>query len=452
VLGRLATVLAVVAVVLLAALGLAFRNAREVLLSVAAVALGLLLLLAVMSAARWEWNLMNLLALPLMLGTGIDYGIHMQLALRRSPDRRSAMRGVGRALLLCAATTVVGFGSLGFSSNAGLASLGRVCAAGVACMAVAAIGLLPAWWDAFVGARAAEKVRPPAAPPRIYRAFFWRCGLSVARVLPRRVLRLLCRRGARVFRWCVPARVETVVANLLPVFDGDRAAAEAAARRVFDEFGLKLADLWRAEAGHDIAPLVRAVGGWEALDAAQAAGRGLLLITPHLGNWEFGAPLILRRGLTLNVLTLAEPGADFTALRDAARRRGGVRTHVVGGDPFAFVEIIKRLQSGEAVALLMDRPPSASAVRVELFGKPFDASIAVAELARASGAAVLPVTVCRDGDAYAVRVLGEVNYDRAALGDRAARIALTGEILRAFEPSIRQHPDQWFHFVPLWPR
>jgi uncharacterized membrane protein YdfJ with MMPL/SSD domain len=72
--------------------------------------------------------------------------------------RSDAMRGVGRALILCAATTVAGFGSLGFSSNAGLASLGRVCAVGVACMAVAGIGLLPAWWGAFFGG-----ARPPRA-------------------------------------------------------------------------------------------------------------------------------------------------------------------------------------------------------------------------------------------------------------------------------------------------
>ena len=38
----------------------------------------------------------------------------------------------------------------------------------------------------------------------------------------------------------------------------------------------------------------------------------------------------------------------------------------------------------------------------------------------------------------------------AAIGDRAARIRLTEEILRAFEPAIRQHAEQWYHFVPVW--
>jgi lauroyl/myristoyl acyltransferase len=48
-------------------------------------------------------------------------------------------------------------------------------------------------------------------------------------------------------------------------------------------------------------------------------------------------------------------------------------------------------------------------------------------------------------------MLPEIKYDREAVGNRDARIELTQQILRAFEPIIRQHMTQWFHFVPLWP-
>ena len=129
----------------------------------------------------------------------------------------------------------------------------------------------------------------------------------------------------------------------------------------------------------------------------------------------------------------------------------GVETLVVGEDAFAFIEIIRRLQAGATVALLLDRPPPSTAVTVELFGRPFCASIAAAELARASGCALLPTYVVRHAGGYSAGLLPEIIYDRAALGDRAARINLTREILRAFEPAIQQHVDQWYHFVPVWP-
>src|SRR5204863_5939494 len=103
----------------------------------------------------------------------------------------------------------------------------------------------------------------------------------------------------------------------------------------------------------------------------------------------------------LQVVTLAEPGDKFTQLRQASRARWNIETLVVGSDPFAFVEIIRRLEAGATVALLVDRPPAASSMITELFGRPFAASIAAAELARASGCVLLPVFLHPQGDPYA---------------------------------------------------
>ena len=190
--------------------------------------------------------------------------------------------------------------------------------------------------------------------------------------------------------------------------------------------------------------------GWEHFAAAQSTGRGVLLLTPHLGNWEFGAPLLAQRGVKLLVITLAEPHGRLTGIRQASRARWGIETVVIGHDPFAFVDIIRRLEAGATVALLMDRPPQESAVIVELFGRKFAASIAAAELARASGCVLLPVYLLRRDNGYTAHILPEIAYERAALREREARHTLTQEIMRAFEPAIRQHPDQWYHFVPIW--
>ena len=143
----LRVVLPAVALLLLLTLSLTFRHPREIGLGLASLGLSLLLLLALMRLTGWSWNLMNLVALPVLLGTGIDYAIHMQLALRRHQGSRDAIRrGVGRALLLCGATTIAGFGSLAFSTNAGLASLGRICASGMVITVITTVFLLPTWW------------------------------------------------------------------------------------------------------------------------------------------------------------------------------------------------------------------------------------------------------------------------------------------------------------------
>ena len=157
------------------------------------------------------------------------------------------------------------------------------------------------------------------------------------------------------------------------------------------------------------------------------------------------------RGAKLLVITLAEPQNQLTELRKAGRGRWGVETLVIGQDPFGFIDVIRRLEEGATVALLMDRPPASSRVIVELFGGPFPASIAAAELARASNCILLPVYLPRTAQGYAAHILPAVDYDRASLRDHGARQQLTQKIIRAFEAPIRDHLNQWFHFVPIWP-
>ncbi|HYT61588.1 MAG TPA: MMPL family transporter [Haliangiales bacterium] len=457
---------------LVGSLWLAFGRFREVLLSLAALAFSLLCLLALMKLAGWSWNLLNLMALPLLLGSGVDYSIHMQLALRRhGGDITASRRTVGRALFLCAATTVTGFGSNVWSSNGGLVSLGQVCASGIAFAYLTSTFLLPIWWktllrnptlgtDGSADATAEEandrasRLAPQALlrrPSFLYRAEFWQLGLGAARKFSPPTCVRLSRTLVGIYGIVARKRREVVIRNLLPPLNGDRAAAEKVSRDLLQNFAIKLADLWRYESGASIDALFAEWTGWEYFTAAQSSRRGILLLTPHLGNWEFGAPLLAQRGVKLLVVTLAEPQGRLTELRQASRARWGIETLVIGRDPFAFVEIIRRLESGAIVALLVDRPPEASAVMVELFGRKFAASIAAAELARASGCVLLPVYLPRTERGYAAHILPEIPYDRAALRSRESRQKITQEILRAFEPVIRQHLDQWYHFVPIWP-
>src|SRR2546421_73235 len=175
-------------------------------------------------------------------------------------------------------------------------------------------------------------------PSSLYRAGFWRIGIAVARRMPHF---LLCRREvhlAKVYWLSCPRRRRVVFENVLPAVHGDRRAARITTRELFQQFAIKLADLWRYESGLSIYNLFHSLTGWEHLEAAQARQKGVLLVTMHLGNWEFGAPLLTQRGVKLQVITLAEPEAKLTELRQSARARWGIETLALGENPFAAVE------------------------------------------------------------------------------------------------------------------
>ena len=472
---RLWEVVTPMVVLVLASLWFAFRRATEILLGLAVLVLSGVCLLATMGLAGWTWNLLNLMALPLVLGTGVDYSIFMQLALRRhGGDLRMVRRSIGRALLLCGGTAMAGFGSLAVSSNPGMASLGKVCAVGIGANMLFSVFLLPAWWvlasrkspresdtaqpaatpqgaqPAASGSPAAPADARPSTPSGFYRAGLWKLGLAVVRVLPAAPMKAFCLVLAELYYRLRPDRREVVVENVLPVLAGDRVAAAKAAHRLHRRFAMKLVDLWRSESGVPVRNWLVNPPELEIIRAAQKRGQGVLFITLHLGNWEHGGLLLTQLGIQLTVLTLAEPDDGLTELRTELRRRCGVETLVIGQDGFAFLEVIKRLQAGAALAISLDRPPVRGAVPIRFFGQPFGASLAAAELARASGCALVGVTIVRRPEGYAVKVLPEFTYDRRALGNREARRELTEQILRAFEPEIRKDVDQWYQFVPIW--
>jgi predicted RND superfamily exporter protein/lauroyl/myristoyl acyltransferase len=457
----------------LLSLWFAFRRATEILLGVAVLCLSGLCLLAIMTVSGWTWNLMNLMALPLMLGTGVDYTLFIQLALRRhGGDLGAVRRSVGRALMLCGGTAVAGFGSLGFSSNPGMASLGRVCAVGIGANMLISVFLLPTWWQLLrpkaKGQRLKAEVKgtKSASGEResiihhpssinafsLYRAGLWRLGLVIVRILPVGLVKGFAMFLAELYWRFQRQRCEVVVQNFLPLFAGDRAAAEKAAHQLHRKFAAKMVDLWRVEGGVPVQNWLTNLAELEIIRTARQRGHGTLFITLHLGNWEHGGLLLTQLGIRLTILTQAEPDDGLTDLRIEARRRCGVETLVIGQDDFAFVEVIKQLQAGAELAISLDRPPEKGGVTIEFFGHSFEASLAAAELARASGCALIGVTIVRRPGGYAVKVMPEFTYDRQALGNREARRELTQQILRAFEPEIRKDIDQWYQFTPIWPK
>ena len=115
-----------------------FRSARDALLSLSMVAFSLTVLLAFTRCAGVRLNMINLAALPLLIGMTLDYGIFLvslaREARRRGESRDALLRHVStsaQAVLVCAASTVLGFGSLAFNSVPAVQSLGVVVAVGM---------------------------------------------------------------------------------------------------------------------------------------------------------------------------------------------------------------------------------------------------------------------------------------------------------------------------------
>ncbi len=91
-------------------------------------------------------NLFNVLAFPLVLGVGVDYGIYILVAVRQPGEREGVFATILKPVLLSGLTAVAGFGSLGLAHNPALSTLGIVCALGIAwCLFSTIFFILPAY-------------------------------------------------------------------------------------------------------------------------------------------------------------------------------------------------------------------------------------------------------------------------------------------------------------------
>jgi len=144
----------VVSLASIAVIGLllfSFRSLRDAGLALIPVVFGVLCLLGYMSLAGERFNLANTVAMPLLIGVGVDYGIFLvsmarqaRLAGEGSEGTMSRFAASLHAVLLSATTNVIGFGSLAFTSTPAVQSLGRVISVGIlACVAGTILMLAP---------------------------------------------------------------------------------------------------------------------------------------------------------------------------------------------------------------------------------------------------------------------------------------------------------------------
>ena len=256
----------------------------------------------------------------------------------------------------------------------------------------------------------------------------YRAAAAGAGVLPAPVADALAAALARLsFAARVPARaaLEDNLRRVLPALaPGDR---RDCARGAFVSFALAFTRFLRRRGGESRQPLP--VVGREHLDAARASGRGVIVLSAHVGDWESGAAAIAAEGLPLHLA--ARPQASRSIDRLFAARRSAVGVGVLPVTS-AFASMASVLRRREWVALMADRGTSAGG------GASICAWAAV--LAQRTGALVLPVVCVRDErGALALHVEAPLTPDRCR--DGAFRETLLSWLSR--------WPEQWAAFEPL---
>lgn len=148
-------------VCMIAFLLLLWRDVWDTILAFFPLALAAGVTVAAMVVAGQAFNFANVIVLPMLIGMGVDNGVHLVHRHRTEPDEEDVLHtSTARAVFFSATTTVLSFGSLGFASHRGMAAIGQILTLGVAATFVCYVVVLPAVleWDD-------RRRRARAAPP-----------------------------------------------------------------------------------------------------------------------------------------------------------------------------------------------------------------------------------------------------------------------------------------------
>jgi Kdo2-lipid IVA lauroyltransferase/acyltransferase len=234
-------------------------------------------------------------------------------------------------------------------------------------------------------------------------------------------------------------------AALAGLTSAQRRAAVADAGRLV----MELPRLWLRPASQPIADPVRWDGA-EFIDALLEQGRGLVLLTPHMGSFEVSAQAYAERfGARQPITVLYRPARQpwLRELEETARARPALATAPA---TLAGVRLMMRaLRRGETVGLLPDQvPPEGLGVWVPFFGRPAYTMTLAARLVQQTGAAVGVLWSERlpHGAGYVVHALPlpeALPERRPSDDDEAAALAGAVAINRAMESVIRLKPTQY---------
>lgn len=228
----------------------------------------------------------------------------------------------------------------------------------------------------------------------------------------------------------------------------DAAVVQQLAERHFEHLCLTFVEIFRLSVWSKSRLLAATrVVGQEHVEAARAQGRGVIIVTGHLGNWELAAAAMAARDYPVALVAKAQRSRFLEERLAASRVAHGVRV-IPMDNPRACFEWMKQ---GGGVSLAVDQRIREGGAEVPFFGRMARVHTGPATLALRTGAPVLFVSPRRIRPG-----LHELKFEPLSIirtGDRRLDISEnTAMLQKALESAIRCCPEQWIWEYRIWRR
>ena len=279
-----------------------------------------------------------------------------------------------------------------------------------------------------------------------------RGGVAALRALPRSAALQLGAAVASLGYAPLGIRRDVVVKQLRGAFPGlDDAAVRRLARAAYAHLGhVSVETALLPSLGADrVRSIFEGEEGFEQIEDAHRAGRGIILITGHFGNWELAGAYVAARGVPIEVITRRMNNPLFDAYLTRTREESGMQ---VSPDAEAVRRTPRAFREGHAVAFVADQGVlGLASTFVPFFGRPAKTPRGAAVFALRLGVPTMFCAAVRQPSGRYRFVVTPV--DTTPTGDREADVdAVVARYTKILEGWVRRYPEQYFWHHRRWKR
>jgi len=278
-----------------------------------------------------------------------------------------------------------------------------------------------------------------------------RAGSALAASLPRKVSYWLASVLSGVAFIVMPDKRRVASENVSRVINRppESPEARALARLMFRSYALYWADFFglNGRMRGKVREIVR-TEGLEHLKEALSRGKGALLVTAHIGNWDMGGAALVETGELPELSAIVEPVSQSSSEQTVTsmRERRGINV-IPLGQPMSIARALRR---NEVVLVVGERLIDGDGVEVEFFGEKTMFPKGAAYLSGKLGAPIVPGFCIRQPDGTYISHIEKPIEPDADEGSELDIRSRTQRLASIIESYIARYPDQWCMLQPIW--